>query len=64
MAEERVFRAENIDVHLTEDGKTAILTVVNFSEGITVVLPRIQLGALGNRIAALCAEFPFPPLRQ
>jgi hypothetical protein len=45
--------AENIDVHLTENGKFAMLTIMNSTQGLSVTLPRPALESLQARIVAV-----------
>jgi hypothetical protein len=47
----KVFNAEQIDVHLTTDGRAAMLTIVNQAQGFEVTLPRSALKGLQNRIS-------------
>lgn len=47
----KMFDAEQIDVHLTTDGRGALLTIVNQAHGFEVTLPRPALEGLRNRIA-------------
>lgn len=46
------FRADQIDVHLTEDRSMAVLTVVNLEDGMTVMLPIAALISLQARISS------------
>jgi hypothetical protein len=58
------FHADNIDVHMHEGGKIAMLTLVNSTQGVTVTLPRSALENLCRRIENLLAASTPPIHRQ
>ena len=62
MADWPTFRATAIDVHDSTDGKTVCLTVVNPSEGMTVLLPRQAFEEFRARIEIVFGALTPPHL--